>query len=60
MKKINVMKYFLLISFVGMITLSAFAQDEEENKMTESLIFALDTIRRRFGFNAIRVGRNIV
>ncbi len=32
MKKINVMKYFLLISFLGVFTLSALAQDEEEGK----------------------------
>ena len=37
-----------------------FASDEKENQMNDSLMFALDTIRRRFGFNAIRVGRNIV
>jgi DNA polymerase-4 len=36
-----------------------FAQDEEENKMSDPLICALDTIRRRFGFNAIRVGRSL-
>jgi DNA polymerase-4 len=36
--------------------MALFTEDEKENKMTESLIFALDTIRHRFGFNAIRVG----
>jgi DNA polymerase-4 len=39
--------------------MALFPQDEKENKMTESLIFALDTIRHRFGFNAIRVGRTL-
>jgi len=34
-----------------------FVEDEKEKKMSDTLIFALDTIRRRFGFNAIRVGR---
>ena len=40
--------------------MALFAEDEEkENKMSDPLIFALDTIRRRFGFNAIRVGRTL-
>jgi DNA polymerase-4 len=36
-----------------------FAEDEKENKMSDTLMFALDTIRHRFGFNAIRVGRTL-
>jgi DNA polymerase-4 len=36
-----------------------FTEDEKENKMRDTLIFALDTIRHRFGFNAIRVGRTL-
>lgn len=39
--------------------MALFAEDEKENKMSDTLIFALDTIRRRFGFNAIRVGRTL-
>jgi DNA polymerase-4 len=39
--------------------IALFAQDEKENQMSDPLIFALDTIRRRFGFNAIRVGRTL-
>jgi len=33
--------------------------DENENQMSDPLIFALDAIRHRFGFNAIRVGRTL-
>ena len=40
--------------------MALFAQDEKENQMSAPLMFALDTIRRRFGFNAIRVGRTFV
>ncbi len=36
-----------------------FAEDEKESKVSDTLIFALDTIRRRFGFNAIRVGKTL-
>jgi len=36
-----------------------FAEYEEKNKVKDNLIFALDTIRSRFGFNAIRVGRTL-
>jgi len=39
--------------------MALFAEDEKENKMSDTLIFALDTIRHRFGFNAIRVGRRL-
>ena len=40
--------------------MALFAEDEEkENKMSDSLIFALDTIRHRFGFDTIRVGRTL-
>ena len=39
--------------------MALFVQDEKENQMSNSLIFALDTIRRRFGFDAIRVGRTL-
>jgi DNA polymerase-4 len=39
--------------------MALFAEDEKENKMSDPLIFALDTIRHRFGFNAIRVGRTL-
>jgi len=33
--------------------------EEKENAMSDPLIFALDAIRLRFGFNAIRVGRTL-
>ena len=36
-----------------------FAEDKKENKMSDTLIFALDAIRHRFGFNTIRVGRTM-
>lgn len=36
-----------------------FAEDKKENKMSDTLIFALDAIRHRFGFNAIRMGRTM-
>jgi len=36
-----------------------FAEDKKENKMSDTLIFALDAIRHRFGFNTIRVGRTL-
>jgi len=39
--------------------MALFAEDEKENKMSDTLIFALDTIRHRFGFNAIRMGRTM-
>lgn len=39
--------------------MALFAEDEKENKMSDTLIFALDTIRHRFGFNAIRMGRRL-
>ena len=39
--------------------MALFAEDEKENKMSDTLIFALDTIRHRFGFNAIRMGRTL-
>jgi DNA polymerase-4 len=39
--------------------MALFAQDEKENAMSDPMIFALDAIRRRFGFNAIRVGRTL-
>jgi DNA polymerase-4 len=36
-----------------------FVEDKKENKMSDTLIFALDAIRHRFGFNTIRVGRTL-
>ena len=33
--------------------------EEKENAMSDPLIFALDAIRHRFGFNAIRVGKTL-
>jgi len=39
--------------------MALFAEDEKENKMSDPLIFALDAIRHRFGFNAIHVGRTL-
>jgi DNA polymerase-4 len=36
-----------------------FPEHEKEKKAGDNLIAALDTIRRRFGFNAIRVGRTL-
>ncbi len=39
--------------------MALFAEHEKESKMSDTLIFALDTIRYRFGFNAIRVGRTL-
>jgi DNA polymerase IV len=39
--------------------MALFAEDEKENKMSDTLIFALDAIRHRFGFNAIRAGRTM-
>jgi DNA polymerase-4 len=39
--------------------MALFAEDEKENKMSDSLIFALDTVRHRFGFDAIRVGKTL-
>jgi DNA polymerase-4 len=36
-----------------------FAEHEEEKKASDNLVTALDTIRRRFGFNAIHVGRTL-
>ena len=35
-----------------------FSEFEEEKKTRDNLVAALDTIRRRFGFNAIYTGRN--
>jgi DNA polymerase-4 len=39
--------------------MALFAEDENESRMSGPLIFALDAIRHRFGFNAIRVGRTL-
>jgi DNA polymerase-4 len=39
--------------------MALFAPDEKENQMNDSLMLTLDTIRRRFGFNAIRVGKTL-
>jgi len=41
------------------VQMALFAEDEKENNMSDTLIFALDTIRHRFGFNAIRMGRTM-
>ncbi|MFC1812942.1 hypothetical protein ACFL03_09640 [Thermodesulfobacteriota bacterium] len=37
-----------------------FPEHEKEKKTSDNLIAALDTIRRRFGFSAIRMGRTFV
>ena len=37
--------------------MALFNEHEQEKKKNDNLIFALDSIRRRYGFNAIRVGR---
>jgi DNA polymerase-4 len=39
--------------------MALFAEDEKQNAMSDSLIFALDAVRRRFGFNSIRVGKTM-
>jgi len=39
--------------------MALFAEYEKENTVSDTLIFALDAIRHRFGFNAIRMGRTL-
>ena len=39
--------------------IALFDENEKENRMSDSLIFAFDAIRHRFGFNAIRTGRTL-
>ena len=40
--------------------LELFPEYEKENKVRDKLVTALDLIRRRFGSNAIRVGRTLM
>ena len=39
--------------------LAIFSEDEQQERKSDNLIFAIDSIRRRYGFNAIRVGRTL-
>jgi DNA polymerase-4 len=39
--------------------MALFSEHEQEKKKSDNLIFAFDSIRRRYGFNAIRVGRTL-
>jgi len=39
--------------------MALFSEHEQEKKNGDNLIFALDSIRRRYGFDAIRVGRTL-
>ena len=39
--------------------MALFPEHEKENKAGDRLLTALDKIRRRFGFNAVRVGRTL-
>jgi DNA polymerase-4 len=39
--------------------MALFSEHEQEKRKSDNLIFALDSIRRRYGFNAIRVGRTL-
>jgi len=39
--------------------MALFSEDEKEKRKSDNLIFALDSIRRRYGFNAVRVGRTL-
>jgi DNA polymerase-4 len=39
--------------------MALFNEHEQEKKKNDNLIFALDSIRRRYGFNAVRVGRTL-
>jgi DNA polymerase-4 len=39
--------------------IALFSEHEQEKKKSDNLIFAFDSIRRRYGFNAIRVGRTL-
>jgi len=39
--------------------MALFSEHEQEKKKSDNLIFAFDSIRRRYGSNAIRVGRTL-
>ena len=39
--------------------MALFSEHEQEKRKSDNLIFTLDSIRRRYGFNAIRVGRTL-
>ncbi len=39
--------------------MALFSEYEQEKKKSDNLIFALDSIRRRYGFNAVRTGRTL-
>jgi hypothetical protein len=36
--------------------MALFSEHEQEKKKSDNLVFALDSIRRRYGFNAIQTG----
>ena len=40
--------------------MALFSEHEQEKKKGDNLIFALDSIRRRYGSNAVRVGRTLL
>lgn len=39
--------------------MTLFSEHEQENQESDKLIFALDTIRSRYGFDAVRMGRTL-
>lgn len=39
--------------------MALFSEHEQEKRKSDNLIFALDSIRRRYGFNSIRVGKTL-
>lgn len=39
--------------------MALFSEHEQEKRKSDNLIYALDSIRRRYGFNAIRAGRTL-
>jgi DNA polymerase-4 len=39
--------------------MALFSEHEQEKRKTDNLISALDSIRRRYGFNAVRMGRTL-
>jgi hypothetical protein len=39
--------------------MALFSEHEQEKRKSDNLIFTFDSIRRRYGFNAIRVGRTL-
>ena len=40
--------------------MALFSEHEQEKKKSDNLIFAFDAIRRRYGFNTIRVGKTLL